>query len=586
MRSICLVFALISLSARAATFPASSTSRADVATAIGLASNGDTVTIPAGTSDWTTTLSITKAITLQGAGVGQTIITDGVGASYGLYLLEFHLVANLPSRMTAIEFAGGTNTTVNNANRLLFSGTNIDSRTMRVDHCKFATLIGPAMMFIAANGVVDHNTFIGKSSGVPAFIGHVKGNAWGGAEGTNSYGDGAWIEADQFGTNQFMFFENNTITNDYPDNAVTALDCQAGGRYVFRHNSMQGGSLETHGSEAARERSGRAFEVYNNTFSSNDVRSSPMFMRGGVGVVYSNTISGWTTAATFSLLDDRGIDHLFQPVWGSTGNNPWDKNNAGNPFATGTASSVGSLAITDNTKSWTTNQWAGYTVRRTSGKSVTSLNRSSSTVTIVATAHGFSTGNLVSVWGADQYGYNGLFSITVTDVNTFTFNSNYSPATPATGTIKCAVGNNFSLIISNTSTQLTFMDSGFGSIARLTFANADTFEIDKVDQAMDQVGVNGGSDLGGADLPTLWTNTQTASPWYEWSNTREGGADVDFSITRGGGGTFSVIVEGVNFINDTVKPGYTAYTYPHPLVTGTDYSTAGRNPSRGAAGRR
>jgi hypothetical protein len=35
-----------------------------------LAVDGDTIAIPAGTFSWTTTLTITKAITLQGAGVG------------------------------------------------------------------------------------------------------------------------------------------------------------------------------------------------------------------------------------------------------------------------------------------------------------------------------------------------------------------------------------------------------------------------------------------------------------------------------------------------------------------------------------
>lgn len=34
--------------------------------------NGDTITLPAGTFTWTTGVTISKAITLQGAGVGQT----------------------------------------------------------------------------------------------------------------------------------------------------------------------------------------------------------------------------------------------------------------------------------------------------------------------------------------------------------------------------------------------------------------------------------------------------------------------------------------------------------------------------------
>src|SRR5262249_49396910 len=44
-----------------------------------IASNGDTVTMPPGTFTWTSGVTLTKSITLQGAGVGHTIIRDAVG---------------------------------------------------------------------------------------------------------------------------------------------------------------------------------------------------------------------------------------------------------------------------------------------------------------------------------------------------------------------------------------------------------------------------------------------------------------------------------------------------------------------------
>src|SRR5438034_10886843 len=53
----------------ATTVNANSLSQSDVATAISSAVDGDIVTIPAGTATWTGTLSVKKAITLQGAGV-------------------------------------------------------------------------------------------------------------------------------------------------------------------------------------------------------------------------------------------------------------------------------------------------------------------------------------------------------------------------------------------------------------------------------------------------------------------------------------------------------------------------------------
>jgi hypothetical protein len=67
--------------------------------------------------------------------------------------------------------------------------------------------------------------------------------------------------------------------------------------------------------------------------------------------------------------------------------------------------------------------------------SVTSITRASTTATVTATAHGFTTGDQVNIRGAVQTDYNGDFIVTVTDANTFTYTVSGSPATPATGTI-------------------------------------------------------------------------------------------------------------------------------------------------------
>src|SRR5437773_11038179 len=72
-----LIFAPSRL-ARATTINASSASQSDVAAAIASAADGDVLTIPGGTATWTRTLVVRKAITLQGAGVGSTIIKDAV----------------------------------------------------------------------------------------------------------------------------------------------------------------------------------------------------------------------------------------------------------------------------------------------------------------------------------------------------------------------------------------------------------------------------------------------------------------------------------------------------------------------------
>src|SRR5947208_9690545 len=46
-----------------------------------LAHDGDTITLPAGAFTWTTGVRLAKGITLQGAGVGITIVKDNVQTS-------------------------------------------------------------------------------------------------------------------------------------------------------------------------------------------------------------------------------------------------------------------------------------------------------------------------------------------------------------------------------------------------------------------------------------------------------------------------------------------------------------------------
>jgi hypothetical protein len=68
-------------------------------------------------------------------------------------------------------------------------------------------------------------------------------------------------------------------------------------------------------------------------------------------------------------------------------------------------------------------------------RTITSITRASTTATVTATAHGFTTGDQVNIRGAAETDYNGDFLVTVTDANTFTYTVSGSPATPATGTI-------------------------------------------------------------------------------------------------------------------------------------------------------
>lgn len=65
----------------------------------------------------------------------------------------------------------------------------------------------------------------------------------------------------------------------------------------------------------------------------------------------------------------------------------------------------------------------------------TSITRVGKTATVTKNGHGYSTGDIIRVEGTTQTAYNGEWTITVTDANTFTYTGVCgNPTTPATGT--------------------------------------------------------------------------------------------------------------------------------------------------------
>jgi len=123
-----------------------------------------------------------------------------------------------------------------------------------------------------------------------------------------------------------------------------------------------------------------------------------------------------------------------------------------------------------------------------------------------------------------------------------------------------------SFVISNTSNTIT-CSAMTVSGARLTFNTGDTYQIWKVVHSLDQPGL-GKSDLlsGLPGRPAKWPN-ESADPCYSWNNTTAEGEPVNLFSTE------PSIKEGRDFFNNTPKPGYVPFTYPHPLVRGTSTPT-------------
>jgi hypothetical protein len=71
-------------------------------------------------------------------------------------------------------------------------------------------------------------------------------------------------------------------------------------------------------------------------------------------------------------------------------------------------------------------------------------------------------------------------------------------------------------------------------------------------------------DQVGRGIDTGPTTAQALEPFYEWNNVNQSSGNVDFWVDNA---YSSYIMAGRDYYKDTSKPGYTAYIYPHPLVT-------------------
>lgn len=249
--------------------------------------DGDTITIPythLNPPTWTTGVHVNKAITLQGAGIGLTVIKDGVQTPG--FCLRVDSPAGGVNRITGIEFQDGGRTVRTFAPNAVFKifGSNLNNSATRVDHCKFYHLNGHIGTETAIGSVFDHCEFYFKGNTyLFAYASNYDGGTW---------GDKSWTAPSGFGGPNFLFVEDCLLQND--DHHYACMDAFGGARYVIRHCTLVNTHPGGHGTEGQRMRGVRAVEVYNNTMT--HTRGGIIGnVRGGVQIYHDNTATGVST---------------------------------------------------------------------------------------------------------------------------------------------------------------------------------------------------------------------------------------------------------------------------------------------------
>jgi hypothetical protein len=528
-RVILLLFLIVfwNVKLMAITIKASSPSLKDVQTAISSAVNGDTVIVPAGTAAWTSTLVISKGITLigqtttdsvAGTAVDKTIIQDNVvrvSGSGGNPIIRVDSVLGQKYDISGLSFQSGPSTTPNSNGAIRLNG---NSHSLRLHHCHFQSLKNQAIVVAiwgAIWGVADHNVLeLLRSESFTFYM-----DNWPNPDGSAGVnGDGSWATPTNLGSQGFFFVEDNYLVNTTRtvgtfNQLAGNTDDLHGGRWVFRHNHCYDIAIETHGTENGRCHGGRAREVYNNDFHNAHAHGTGG-IRSGVTISHDNTYDGVQPTHGTTLQALRSIfswtPKTGSPWSGGSGDNPWDSNDTRNGsftengfsynpvdglYDSGTVVSGSSTSLVDTTKSWAPNQWQYFTAKRLSDNQV-------------------------------------------------------------------------ALIKSNTSNTLTvvyYTDSGGGAIWKA----GDRYQIHRALILLDQPGRGQGDLITGT--PPMNSTTRKAGwphnalePSYSWNNIyTPKGASVDFKV---GNLNDALQQAGRDYYNNTPMPGYKPYTYPHPLT--------------------
>ncbi len=277
-------------------------SQQNVQSAINGAGDGDMVVIPGGNFTWSLPITINRSVTLIGGGKYSVNASHDDTGNWPV-TITFTSLPNARSgieisgpqggfvRVAGIHFAGdvpgGTSghgtISINESNRAEW----------RVDNCKF-TVVGNALTDRASGlgGLVDHVYCYSPGCDTSTAIVAM--------DKRNSY-EGGWAISQPiaFGGAGFLFVEDSTLIRNCTSSspATDVVDSQAGGKMVFRHNYVRNAMFGWHGAETgAPERSGYAFEIYENEFywsMTGDKYHCAILHRGGTALIYDNTATNY-----------------------------------------------------------------------------------------------------------------------------------------------------------------------------------------------------------------------------------------------------------------------------------------------------
>jgi len=486
---------------------AASPSLADVKRAIASAADGDTVIVPAGRAAWTSALIITKGITIQ----GQTTVDSDSGTADDQTVLVDNLV-RVPGGQ------GFFHCKTDAGESLRITGITFTGRGGLTETAyNGAIRIGGNSNQVRLDHLhftnLYHTNYIAIYGNIRGVSDHVVEDNIPGqlgqqkvfnGAGSGGYGDEVWAQPAGYGGPDFFFFEDWYVNNNL------------GGAF----SASGGWDANTGGKFVIRHC--HLYDVEILCHGTEGARA-----RGGrAQEIYNNDyhwsyLTGMDGVRSGTLVvHDNTYDGIepqgyglqayrrifgYNSIWkGSTGANAWDYN------------------VTEPNGTHIDGH-PPYLFESGTTTSVANGTSQESTIT-----------DNTKNWTTNQW-------------------QNYGISNPANGKTWLITGNN-----NNT---LNLRQWGDGCCIQ-TWNVGETYEIHRCLQVLDQPGA-GQSDLISGDNPTAFWPHQIREGCYSWNNIyTPNGHHINWRPSS------PDLLEHRDYFSDTPLPGYTPYTYPHPLASG------------------
>lgn len=345
--------------------------RASVASCVSSASRGDTINVSAGSATWTSTITITKGLTVSGAGIGNTIITSGSSSILFTATPDSSAISNSENiKITGFTFDGANST----CNLLFLNGASGVSGTKPyqyyiIGNNKFqngctsgegAILAGTANGNGQLRGVIYSNIFDRINIILRAFSNN----------DTSEWANTAFNNF-TFGTINNLYFESNVIrfSSSFSGDNPGWMETGQGARIAVRYNSYDWANATTpqeiwdihgfqnwNGSPNSGQTGTMVSEYYGNTLA-NATTYRWINHRGSWGMFFNNILTG-SGGNSIDINQYAGCPGLISPTptYNPLVNNTYVFNNAQNGTVKNMAFGDGTqCSVAENSNWWNYN---------------------------------------------------------------------------------------------------------------------------------------------------------------------------------------------------------------------------------------